>query len=235
MTGSVPWKRVTAEFVAIFLGVSLSLAGDDWRQHRTDRATERQVLVELAADLLADAAQLEEARHGAQRQDVSAMWLWRRAARPADAIADSASVHIRQLAFTTTYSPVAIAYVGLKDSGQMRLIRNDSLRRRIAEYYEVYQPDISRFDSRVASAYDELMAVFRRHATITWPDTAASFWPLGDELLFLTSWQDLAADPDFRAVTGGLGAWAASWAARLEDVLLANGELRTAIDTYLER
>ena len=40
----VPWKRVTAEFLAIFAGVSLSLVADDWRQARVDAAREETLL-----------------------------------------------------------------------------------------------------------------------------------------------------------------------------------------------
>ena len=37
---SIPWSRLGAEFVVIFVGVTLLLLADDWRQDRESRAAE---------------------------------------------------------------------------------------------------------------------------------------------------------------------------------------------------
>jgi hypothetical protein len=222
---------MAAEFLVIFLGVSLSFLAEDWRQAREDRRDEHAVLRELSADLRSDSVELATVLARVESWDAAALWLWRHLGDTATP-SDSVMPRLRDLAYYDVYQAVSSAYVGLKDGGQMALIRDQALRRRLVGYYEVAQPYMRHFDDRSAANYEEFRQLISSHLSIAVPDSADSFWPI-PAMRFSTSWEAFGADGRTRAVLENTGVDGGNWADRIVEVMETNQELRVAIDTAL--
>ena len=70
VNASSHWKKIVAEFLAIFTGVVLGLLANNWRQTRQDRVQESFALQEIVSDLQADSAELDLIRNRALRRQV---------------------------------------------------------------------------------------------------------------------------------------------------------------------
>lgn len=140
----IPWVRLLAEFGVIFLGVSLSLLADDWRQSRTDRTDERMALTELLADLRADSADMGSLRIGAQDDAKAALWIYQSLGED-DLNQDSLAANLRTIYDWYVYKAPRATYAGLRSTGRLTLIQDDQLRREITTYYEERQPYITEF------------------------------------------------------------------------------------------
>ena len=225
---TLPWARMGAEFLVVFLGVTLSFIADDWRESRQDKRAEQAALTELSADLQADSVELQAILERMTTWDRSALWLLQRLG-DLNVESDSVMARIRDLVHYDIYQSVSSAYVGLKDGGQMALIRDQSLRRSLVDYYEVDQPYMVHFDGRSARDYDAFRDVVSEHLALTVSGLDESLWPV-PPMRFLTSWLAFGADGRTRAALEDTGVGASNWSQRIADVLRANHELRTAVE-----
>ena len=132
-----PLRRFGLEALAIFLGVSAGLVGDDWRESRIDRGREREALVQMLQDLEIDAADIAPiVEHSRVRMDA----MLRVHNLVADGTADAAALSepLNDAFGTEIYSYEAsnFTYSGLKASGRLDLIRDTDLRRDLVFYFE---------------------------------------------------------------------------------------------------
>ena len=229
---ALPWARIIAEFFVIFLGVTLSLAADDWLQNREDRGIERVLLQELTADLQADSLGLSDMQDRMRDWDEAAVWLWR-FGEVTSTSADAGLEQALRLLTITNYQPVASAYTSLKDGGQLSLVTDPKLRRQIIEYYEVDQAYILQLEARVKEYNDDLTLAVRPHIGFTVAEGSNSFWPLGP-VTIKTSWRELISDHDVKWTIEYLGTWAGSVTTNIEQVLSNNAVLRRSINETLE-
>ena len=227
----VPWLKIAAEFLAIFAGITLSLAADDWRQERADREMEREILLQIYADLKADSAHLDSIRARMVDFEKTVVWLWQHLG---DGEIDPAVViqRFRGLFNYATYQPVTLTYTTLKDGGQMVLVRDYEIRRLIVDYFEVGQSRMLAQDDRVWGVYSDLRVVFHRHFGWEIPVTEDSF-PTDPRFAFLTSWDELRQDPDTILGLGMMATDADSWGSEIEEIQNKNLTLREAIEKYL--
>jgi hypothetical protein len=226
----IPWRRVTAEFLAIFAGVSLSLVADDWRQARVDAARERTLLAAVEADLLADSMDLAEVLRGSARTDTIASWLSRHLDDPERPSGSTRSVY--RLLWVPFSRPVNATYSGLKAGGELPLISDGELRGMIVDYFERQQPYMQDFYGRFTEYYERWLGTTTPHFTNSPPDSAASLFP-PPRLVETSSWQRLSGDHEFRARLLWMGAVGGNWAARIPAVIQSNVKLRSAIRRYL--
>jgi len=230
---SIPWPRIVTEFLVIFLGVSLSLAGDDWRQRREDRASEREYLVELLADLSADSGELSAMQRSMVSWDQAALVLAKIDAG-LEEVQDSVIVgQLTRLMRFSLYQPVSSAYIGLKQGGQLGLIRDPTLRRQVVEYYEVRQPYMRQFDGLIREAHARVRFILQRHTGFVVTNSVQSYWPPASDREFITSWDALSEEEGARGAIEYVGVLAGNWAARIESVLVANAELRSVLEQRL--
>jgi hypothetical protein len=227
----VPWARIGAEFLAIFAGITLSLAADDWRQGRIERHMEREILQEMSADLQLDSAHLESVRERLAEFDRTAVWLLKNLGQE-DLPPDTVIARFRGLFGYMTYQPVTSSYVALKDGGQMALISDHEVRRLIVDYYEVGQPGMLAQDDRVWAVYSDLRLVFHRHFGWELPESTDSF-PSDPSFGFLTSWDALRSDRETVSVLGRMATDAAAWAGVIVELKQQNARLRETIASQL--
>ncbi len=224
------WKRILAEFLAIFAGVVLGLLADDWREARQDRERESFALQEILADLKGDSAEL--ASFDRQARDWNSAGLWVAKHRGVSVPADSVVNAIRPVYFTYVYRPQHAAYVGLRDAGELDLIRDRALRRQLVDYFETQQPYAESLYQRTNEMYFDAGKATRAYFRLTVTADAQSL--RGDTgLELLRPWLDASRDQEFTAAVIMLGVGGATVALRLPDVRKANASLMAAIAEHI--
>tara|TARA_B100000676_G_C17757339_1_gene669774 strand:+ start:60 stop:797 length:738 start_codon:yes stop_codon:yes gene_type:complete len=148
----LPWPKMFAEFIVIASGVVFGLLADEWRQDLSDRERERQVLVEILMDLEVDSAELAALADRNDMWDQAGLWAYRHKGQVIPD--DSAASALRPLFFYREYFPSSTAFMGLRDSGELTLIKDTSLRRAIVTYFGEHQPDLKEtYDRFLQQAY----------------------------------------------------------------------------------
>lgn len=133
------WLRMLAEIAAIVAGILIALAADAaWDEH-IDRLDERQALVRLHDEFVRSAEGLEETRafHEGEQAALEGLFeLIRSAGSPPGSYQIPDSL-LWQAYGTSMWTPPRGAVSSLVSSGQIRLIRSDSLRAEITSWLDV--------------------------------------------------------------------------------------------------
>jgi hypothetical protein len=130
------WRYAVAELVIVAAGVLIALAADGWSQRRADRVLERRYLDDLLVDLQSDTAQLRTAIGLAESRAALGHAVLR--ALDGDTILSPPDLVVaveRHFYFAfPAYSRTTIA--DLMSTGNLRLLRDRGLKRRLSEYYQ---------------------------------------------------------------------------------------------------
>jgi hypothetical protein len=134
----IPWKRVTAEFVAITVAVYLGLLADNYREYRSEKVREREYLGLLAQDLNSDLETLQYTRSGIEAQ-ARAAELIHRAVGGEEIVVQEIEKAFSQLFLSWTYEQQRPTYLALRDGLGIHIISSQELRSAVSGYYEVDQ------------------------------------------------------------------------------------------------
>ena len=135
-------RWVLGETLIVVVGVLIALAVDNWREERREERTEEQYLSSLLEDLDSDFAELDRA--GGQARTAAA------AARTVLAVlgGQTRSISGGSLALSVEhagflYFPAYFPYTfdELVSTGNLRIIRDPELRRKIAAYYNLIESE----------------------------------------------------------------------------------------------
>jgi hypothetical protein len=161
-------KKALKEFVLIVMGVLVALWVEGWRESREDRQSEQRYLAGLATDLRADLAEMDSAtvwsRRFLQSSKVVLAFL-----EGADVQPDSLiqAVTVAGWQYPPTFSTHTID--DLRSTGNLRLLRDDSLKRAISSYYQTLrrferlrQPLIDRVWSKYDARVGEILSPRQR-------------------------------------------------------------------------
>ncbi len=220
----VSWLTVVLEFLAIFLGVTLSLMADDWLNSREDRDQEAAILSALASDLDAEYTELERLRDRMRIWDAAGARLHAELAGSGPP-ADSVDAYFRPMFYYRTYRPVSTAYVNLREGGRLSLIDDPELRSAITEYYEIEQDYMIQFYGIVQDTYFLWRRAAFRHVQIVPAELPGSFFP-PDRFDYRTSWDAFRRDPEAPALQQDLSLAGANFAVRIGDAMEQNRALR---------
>ncbi|HSU17420.1 hypothetical protein [Longimicrobium sp.] len=130
------WRAALREFAVIVAGVMCALVAQAWWQGREDRGRERDYLRQLLADTRENERRLDDAI----RTDSIAAVVTGRAVDaltgPAGRLAapDSMVAWVTGAGAASSYQPLDGNYRALVGTGDLRLVRNDSLRALLASY-----------------------------------------------------------------------------------------------------
>jgi len=230
----VPWIRLLAEFAVIFLGVTLSLLADDWRQSRTELEIERQALQGLLVDLETESVALDSLRSQVMLHDHAAMWLYQRLG---DSGVDADSV-TDQLGATHGFDILNVqraSYTGLLSTGQLGVIRDEALRRRIISYYEDLHPEVLGFyDIYFRDAWYPFRELAGYDYQWVYDEDAERFEGRSSSRL-LRDWSDISSDPAFVYRLREVGVVAGVLSRLAFGALAQNDSLRVAIRGHLDR
>lgn len=141
--GGLRYKRAIINFLAIFLGVSLSFLAEDWREDLNELEEGERVLEGILADIQQDVpAALNIARSDSVATDAG-LWLhrnWERTELPSDSV-DWA---LAALHGGGPYTPLNSEYESAKYAGRLQYIEDTELRQQITSLYEGTQPFLVR-------------------------------------------------------------------------------------------
>ncbi len=187
------WFVVALEVAIVVLGVVIGFQVTAWGQARADRAREATYLVQLAEDARETIRRIDESNSATLTPVVRKNAQLLRAFRlPEPPPRDSILTWLTSSFVPTVPSPVTATAEALARSGDLALIRNDSLRRALPAYIE-------RSASRTA---DVRLAVAGSHEAyrdgsryIDWWEAPAGLWP--------QSRIDSLADGDMSALPAG--------------------------------
>jgi hypothetical protein len=138
------WRAALREFAVIVASVLAALAAQAWWQAREERGREHDSLRQLLADTRENERRLDEAI----RTDSAAAFASGRAldaltsARPATA--DSLVVWVEGAGSSSNFQPLDGNYRALVGTGDLRLVRNDSLRALLASYASSLESESAR-------------------------------------------------------------------------------------------
>ena len=157
----IRWGHVLVEFVMLVVGILLALAVNNWVEERRDARIERQYLERLVRDFDADLSLLAEMVEFERRQTDDGALAWRALADPA-AIADRSVVAtaLARLGARRTLRLTRAAYTDLTGTGNLRLIRNGTLRDRIVGMYEANDRVAAIVDRNNQFYVDQMYAAF---------------------------------------------------------------------------
>ena len=129
-------KRGGIEFLAVFLGIALSLWVDQYKKSKEDESLNNQILSRLYDNLKADSvdAVWNSNAHRAAMIGSKKVMQWCDDDQPA---MDSIDIFISSMAIRTIFVNNKEEYNALKSSGRMELIKNEELIRSIHDYYTI--------------------------------------------------------------------------------------------------
>lgn len=127
-------QRYALELLIVFLGVSLSLLAENWRQNRVDDRSQYDSLARLHTDMLLEQGDMRGNVLTAERGLRSARWLAENT--EGQHAADSVSTALTNVGSCSFFVPYSTEYTALKSSGRLSLLRDDDLRNNIVRLYE---------------------------------------------------------------------------------------------------
>lgn len=143
-TKNINWRKITLDFLSIFVAVIAAFALNNWNENRRDTITANKILAEISNGLEKD---IEDVRinKGGHEDGILACKFWRK-------VIDNEAINLDTLPqhyFNLTRDYVAIqnisGYESLKSRG-LELIKNDSLRFQIITLYEYDYNTLKKFE-----------------------------------------------------------------------------------------
>jgi len=223
------WKRGFVEFLAIFLGVSLSFLAEDWRESLGEARQGNAVLRGIERDL----AQESEAIQRELLRDSLAVaaggWLhanWSREDAPRDSIDQMLSALVN---FGPTLT-VRAAYESAKASGRLDFVRDDELRADVVAFYEQNQVD---FVGMAQISMDYIADMNRALRPYVELENVAGGWRMMRSTL-AGNWRAIGQDLDARNAVGQSTAMRQLAVEHAREYLTAQGALLGAVSRTLD-
>jgi len=136
----VNWNLALAEVALLVLGVGLALAADAWNDRRIEREAEAQYLDALRADFEQTRANFVAAQEmNSFVRDNDIAFLQALEGPPGSISLDSVRALSEYAFWTEFYEPVFATYYDLVNSGDLALIRSDSLRLAMARFEKSFE------------------------------------------------------------------------------------------------
>ena len=159
----IAWRNrirwFAAEFLVVVTGVLVALAVQAAYQGGQDRQRERAYLQQLAAELRATGATMAAGDRFTAPGDRAGVMLLRAYRSPTPA--DSILVWLNSVGRFSFHLPVTGTAEALISSGDLRLIRSDSLRAAITSYVGNHRPNLSTLQSAIDSWQSSLQDLTR--------------------------------------------------------------------------
>ena len=225
------WKRLTAEAVAIFLGVTAGFLADDYRDYLNDREREVELLTQLIEDLRLDSADITPILQPSLAREETMVWLNSELDRGAIS-ADSLRARFTALAdpLYITYEPAAFTYSALKATGDLNLIRDRALRDTIVYYFEDRQPVLDDINADSEDVEAQWWSELSDYVTYGVTSTPITYPPLTS-----VDAVGLISDSQFIFQSQQMRVWYAAQNQVAVQMLETNRSLQGAIAGYLER
>jgi len=135
--GESNYGAVGLELVVLILGILIAFQIDRWAEDRRDREQEYDYLVRLKEDLQFEINSMNEATQYSEARIAAVLLLEEAISNPSIAMERSGAVPVAMETATWRSFPQinAFVYTELQSTGNLALIRSDSLRRELADHY----------------------------------------------------------------------------------------------------
>ena len=122
------------EFLAVFLGIALSLWVDEYQKSKEAKNLNNQILIRLHDNLEADSTDCtwNINAHQISMNGIDKILLWNEKRQP---FLDSLDIHLSRTAIFVFFVNNMEEYNSLKGSGRMELLRDEELVKKLHEYY----------------------------------------------------------------------------------------------------
>jgi hypothetical protein len=128
--------RVLGELIIVVVGVLIALAVDSWNEGRREKDQEAKYLSGILLDLRSDSAALDYRMETAARGlEVADRLIELRRDPQSTAAPDSLAVWFFRVAFIDNFQILDHTYREILGAGGLGLIRDEELRRQVADYY----------------------------------------------------------------------------------------------------
>ena len=143
------FKYAIGEIVLVVIGILIALSINNWNEDRKQHNQETAILTQLRTEFKSNLKQLDEKINSKKEAINSSLKLLHYIDFPSLRIKDSIDYHIARTIPYTTFDPIVN---DLASSGDLRIIRNDSLKQKLSfwtsEIADVREEDISWKDYR---------------------------------------------------------------------------------------
>jgi hypothetical protein len=218
------WQRAIREFAVIVAGVLAALGAQAWWEGRQEREREREYLHQLLMDTrenerrLENSIALDSVSGWSQARLVTAL----QSSRPLPS-SDSLTMWTLSAVSTSNFQPVTGTYRAIVSAGDLRLLRNDTVRSRVIGYAATLENS------------GEMLQLFMQHVISmavplarTLPFIRTAF--LGDASQLRGDFEPVRNDRDFAALLFALQAANNNRLTHLRMILAETQELRRVLE-----
>ena len=184
----INWGQAIAEVALLLLGIGLALVVDQWRDRAREHAIERSYLTALRSDFEAADSVLEVRLSAIQEQLDHNEGLLMTLAGPVGSASNDSIARLLRKAFVDIPVRVTVpSYQDLVNSGELRLLRNETLRRALSEF-DQFNRSADGFSERAAEQWNgpvtdffarelNATAIYGRESEVTWTHPGMSTFP----------------------------------------------------------
>lgn len=137
------------DFLSVFFAVVAAFALDNWNENQKDTLAEEKILTEIRNGLYLDLKDLNENREGHMR-GLRACTSFEKIFKGETIPQDSVKIHYAYLTMVGTSTMNTIGYESLKSRG-LEIIKNDSIRLKIIELYNLDYQNLKKFTEETPS------------------------------------------------------------------------------------
>lgn len=134
----INWQYALGEVIIVSIGITIAFALNNWKENRNNQKIKQQYLSSLKIDIQKEIKQLEGLQQSF-RQKMKLIGQVMKTLNNKDASRDSTLLHIYKIAQLKSFIPENTTYQTLINSGDMKLINDLTLRRKIEEHYALHQ------------------------------------------------------------------------------------------------
>jgi hypothetical protein len=167
MRNTVNWRQAVAEVGLLLIAAAVALAIDSWSDASRERTDERSHLLSLRSDFVATDSTFQVQLGGTEQQaEHVRRFIKTLEGQPGSVPTDSLSGMVRESFLWYRFAPVLTTYSDLVNSGDLGLLRSDSLRAALAEFIG-YMDEIGPFlDMGQAQWEDQVTPYYVRHFNV---------------------------------------------------------------------
>jgi hypothetical protein len=141
-------KYAIGEIILVMIGILLALQVSHWNTQSADRKLEKRYLSELILDLHADSIVISNAKKYSDKQVLSKLKL-QKYFEGKQIIEDSLLSYFgNQWRHASKFNPITTTLDEMKSTGNIGVIENTSIRRKILETYNYYTTHINNVEER---------------------------------------------------------------------------------------
>jgi hypothetical protein len=131
------WTDYLVELLVVFVSITAAFLLNNWREDTVNRGLEKKYLTSIYQDLVADSLSMSHliSIHEKKLDEIQG---YVKQLRGKQEIGDSASALFGSMLSNYSIQPNSTTYESMKNSGDLKLIRDYRIRDAIVKYYEIF-------------------------------------------------------------------------------------------------